>query len=463
LSIKIEKYKNFCKIKQKLKKFEEIYNFKYLRKNSRNQKILTRTMALTMTITMKLSEIMQEQKQEQDQKKEENQKNKENEKNKEKEESVENLELDDEDSERIEEYLDEFCNEKINELQEKIRRNSMPSNLERQIHESHYNYDYSYDEMWCLNDKNQMRICSPNEADELVQSSDFDEQVSSGKIVLVNKVDHFVNVRLDPTKDGIQYYDPDSYDPDNSDVREKPLEDRYCPPMNREFVGIDTTNLSRAQLSYIIGTERCVLKAICRDTGAEYIYHVKNDKKIFNGDGIVVAIEKKSLIAIWGYPETLEEAYNRVQLRINKAMELIPNYYKYPNILMMQKIQDPDETGKTDEIGETDETEETTSVAENSYDPDNGEVTMPYTFCPPINRDSISISTKDVPKEKIGFMIGKEGNVFKAICSYTKADYIYWIGSEKVIRIWGKPETLKKAEKRVRERIVKAINTEMHY
>ncbi len=355
-----------------------------------------------MAMTMKLSEIICEQEQE-----------KKNILLRETEEEKKRLALEEEASERFEELLfEDYLKQMNNEYGDNLLLSS----------------SFLSDTPDVLDvPKREIIFLSEKEKDILNLYHDFEE--------------NFVESKLDYNTREIQYYDPD--------IGEEPLDDRYCPPLNREFIGINTSSLSRGELACIIGKHRCVFKAICRDTMADYIYHIKYMNEF--GEDI-------SLIAIWGLQDTLENAYVKVLERILSVVESNVDYeYVQEEQEEQKQEQQEEQQEEVQEVQEVQEEEQCT------FNPDIGEIPEPNVFCPPINRQYTSISTSDIPKNKIGLLIGKNGSVLKGITEHSHADYIYWIESEQVIRIWGVPETLRNAKMRVNRKIEWVNEIVPHY
>ncbi len=93
---------------------------------------------------------------------------------------------------------------------------------------------------------------------------------------------------------------------------EKPTKGVYCPPLNREFVGVYVKGISDQTMYQIIGKEGKVFKAISHQTGVDYIFWLKEDE----------------MIAIWGFKESLPYAVKRIQDRINLVLSnnMMHNY-----------------------------------------------------------------------------------------------------------------------------------------
>lgn len=93
----------------------------------------------------------------------------------------------------------------------------------------------------------------------------------------------------------IHYYD--------IDAGEKPLEGCYSPPMNREFTAVFVGGLSLEVMIRVIGRQGSVFKAITKESGVDYIYHLRDQQ----------------MIAIWGYEEYLEDAVYRLNDQIERV------------------------------------------------------------------------------------------------------------------------------------------------
>jgi hypothetical protein len=93
---------------------------------------------------------------------------------------------------------------------------------------------------------------------------------------------------------------------------EKPTVGVYCPPLNREFIGVYVTGIEDETMYKIIGKEGKVFKAISHQTGVDYIFWLKEEQ----------------MIAIWGFGDSLPYAVKRLQDRINLVLsnDMTHNY-----------------------------------------------------------------------------------------------------------------------------------------